>query len=1676
MYFVDNILYLTYQIEIMTAQKFYSIIKPTFYALNRPVIILLLLLLNVTAQAQIMQLEVLGGAVVSEGSTITINAGASLDFRITNIETGNCKNLKIQDVDITNTTDFDINPNNPKKNIKPGGCPGNKKFLNFEIVNINPACTTASTLVTVEIKNQADFTFTLEVISSPEIYVLGGNPSADIYYNSTVTSDANGTYFGEVDEGQVVTRTYIVLNVGTCYLDISALSSSNPDFAVTSTFSIPYINLSPYDYITVDVSFTAPVAGIGTQTSTISIDNTDNTVFNFDVSAEMFNENIPGPGGITADFRLWLKTTRGITKTGTKVSLWEDLGTNSKDAEQPTPANQPTYLDDVTSNINFNPVLQFENDGAGTEQFMYNVTNGFYSHDIFIVMISDATMTSASPRNTIFAGVSSGNANDITGVGFGDYSSEFLNEVLSYNQDVEAGGSFNGVAEIGTTYSNAGIINVRNDADPVNTQELLYNSQLLTTSSVDDIAYDNVGYVGPSPDFTVFGTEFWIGKNFDQQGSLNGRVAEIFTFAERVTDTGRQKIESYLAIKYGITLGSSNEAQKNYINSFDNLIWDISANSGYNYDVAGIGRDSISDLNQKQSKTINSVNGVTIGLGGIYATNSANSNEFEDDGDFLVWGNNNGALSGTNTNTITIATGITTSVTRIDRKWKIVESTVAVDADIETVFVGIPETAFSGFSKTADEEYALIVADNSAFANGDIIDVIPLTINVDSATGNPILDQNGNQVYKTWYNFHETKYFTFGKVPRFVEKHSIKIGSGDYLVGEIPMNLNANAFSVSAWVKSIPSANTRTIMAKGSKLQLRLNASNQVEVTLDDLATAKFTSIITIIDSKWHQITFVYKSGTIFIYIDGVLDHSEQDIVPPSPNYNHFSVGAIYDSKSSITNPFLGEIDEVYIWNQALTENQVRYLMNQEVERFDDSGTDYVSGKVLPRNASSNEVASIPWSDLEVYYNFNCFHGSTVEGLSDSRQFLRLKHLNKDKALVDDQTAPLPYVTVADGAWDNPGIWSNSADQMTPNSLSLDGVTQIDWNTVELNHNISSGERDISLLGLKNNSGIITIADPNETLDETNSGQALVVTNYLEIDGVIDLVGESQLIQTEGSVLDEDSGGFIERDQQGTANSFNYNYWSSSVGPISGNSLTRGSGVSSTNANQTISGVLLDGTTSSAYQNITFNPSHAAADSGPSNPIVKSAYWLYKFYGANDNYYSWASIDETSSLLPGEGFTMKGSSGATDILNDFQNYVFKGKPNNGDILLSLDKNVTAQNPSGNVDRLVGNPYPSAIDATEFILDNLSIADGGNNINGTIFNGALYFWDHFGEENSHNLGNYVGGYATRNLIAGAAAISDDARINNTSNAGGPAIGTKVPGPYIPVNQGFFVTTALNGFDNNNETPITTVDGGDIVFENGQRVFVREATSSSVFMRSSSSSSNMDSEPNNKPLLRLRFDSPIGLHRQIVLGTDDSASLGFDLGYDALMADVNQEDMYWVLEQERFVIQGVNELNFGQEFPLGLIIKESGLARIQVDDIENIDPNTEIYINDNASGEQFEIRNEPFEINLEAGTYNDRFTLVFSSQTSEEETLSTEELTLDEEDIIVYYNSPMSELTIRVASNVSIMDVTLNNALGQRIQTLDFSSDNNTVQLYVNTGVYILRIKTSIGSLNKKIIIK
>ena len=72
-------------------------------------------------------------------------------------------------------------------------------------------------------------------------------------------------------------------------------------------------------------------------------------------------------------------------------------------------------------------------------------------------------------------------------------------------------------------------------------------------------------------------------------------------FDRKLSDVERQRVSSYLAIKYGITLDQ--ETPTDYLASDGSVIWNATANAGYATNINGIGFDDDSDLMQKQSKT-----------------------------------------------------------------------------------------------------------------------------------------------------------------------------------------------------------------------------------------------------------------------------------------------------------------------------------------------------------------------------------------------------------------------------------------------------------------------------------------------------------------------------------------------------------------------------------------------------------------------------------------------------------------------------------------------------------------------------------------------------------------------------------------------------------------------------------------------------------------------------------------------------------------------------------------------------------------------------------------------------------------------------------------------------------------------------------------------------------------
>lgn len=1032
---------------------------------------------------------------------------------------------------------------------------------------------------------------------------------------------------------------------------------------------------------------------------------------------------------------------------------------------------------------------------------------------------------------------------------------------------------------------------------------------------------------------------------------------------------------------------------QNLYDSNGTIIWDAALNSDFNNNIDFIGRDNNAGINKKQNTDVTPQPMLKIGLGTIAANNASNHNTFTTDRMFLVWGDNNGDMND-NASQLTIpfagGSGIATIVNTPNKIWKIVET----GGDVGNTRISIPTASLSSLPPlSGNDAYVLIIADDESF-----------TTNTETVF---LTSSGANQIAN--YDFDGVKFFTFGVANESTGENQLTLdGTDDYIKFGNVNNLTSS-FTMMFWIKPNGQNDTnsdRTIVSKFNGVngyRVYLSTDNKINVVWSEGTT--LTSDTPIPNGKWHNITITFTSNRLNLYIDCVLDKSVASVLPIANN-NLFIIGAEYRNKSDIRNYFKGEIDEFRLWNRVIGISQLKFILNQEISQ---NGLD-TKGALMPNTLSRNDVSTIKWSALTAYYTMNSFIGTHIndDSLNDNRGYL----VSESNVIVEPQKAPLPYQSISSGLWTNETTWTNDSSIYVPNSLSIvDNVTPISWNIVKTKHNITSSS-DNRVLGL--------IVDEN-TYSVSNDTR-IEITHYLKLNGKIDLVGKSQLIQVLNSDLDPTSSGSLERDQQGQSNKFNYNYWSSPVSSINNSTINHG---------YTLNHILKDGTTSTPQ-----NPIWTSGVNGaPTSPITLSKYWIFKFQDFPNGTANWSYVGNTGTVLPGQGFTLKGSGAATAN----QNYTFVGKPNNG--------NITASVMSNNLN-LTGNPYPSAIDANKFIDDNAS-----------SITGTLYFWEHYNTNTSHASPDYQGGYATYTKTGGTAPVAP-------SGISGLGSSAKKPKRYIPIGQGFFVKGSATG--------------GTINYNNNQRTFIKEnaAASYNVFRTSNQNTteeSNTDEEETFMKI-RLGYDSANQYHRETLLGfMNQNASSDYDNGYDGISIETLTNDMYFISGDYKLNIMAEGYFNPNGIYAIGVKNATPGNIRFSIDELENTDESLPIYLYDNETNSYHNIRQEAFKVYLPAGTFENRFSLRFSTGTA----LSTQNHTWNGLQIIHAMNS--KTLTIlNETLQCNIKTVELYNLLGQKTNSwsLENTAQNeiNIAVNNINTGAYLVKVITDKGNTTKKIIIK
>jgi|TARA_R110000737_G_scaffold352335_1_gene397904 gliding motility-associated-like protein len=164
----------------------------------------------------------------------------------------------------------------------------------------------------------------------------------------------------------------------------------------------------------------------------------------------------------------------------------------------------------------------------------------------------------------------------------------------------------------------------------------------------------------------------------------NGYIHEYIFYDRDLTFIEMRKVNTYLAIKYGVTLENLTfSAQGDYLATDGTTIWDASVYPIYHNNVIGIGRDDTQGLLQKQSHAFD--DNYRVYVSNLALTNAANTGAINSDISYVTMGQTNAAGCGTTISNAETPAGIQS---RLVKEWKVTNTNFAqpfnIDLKIDT--------------------------------------------------------------------------------------------------------------------------------------------------------------------------------------------------------------------------------------------------------------------------------------------------------------------------------------------------------------------------------------------------------------------------------------------------------------------------------------------------------------------------------------------------------------------------------------------------------------------------------------------------------------------------------------------------------------------------------------------------------------------------------------------------------------------------------------------------------------------------------------------------------------------------------------------------------------------------------------------------------------------------------
>jgi hypothetical protein len=399
------------------------------------------------------------------------------------------------------------------------------------------------------------------------------------------------------------------------------------------------------------------------------------------------------PGGVSNNVTAWFDASNGTSTTtdGAAMGTWSN---NIVNPGVPTitsaGAARPKYQ---ANEINFNPVIEFD----GTNDYLDQTST--LGSDLFGVGGNTIFMMHRFRSGIVYFKWEQGPTTSPR-IGFENSGGNVRFDFPNDNGASQAVGTtnFTGVGEIITAHhsSNLSTLRVNGAVDITKTTSGTFNNST------------NEQFVIASNDFG------------NPLGFCDMDYAEIIIYNAGISVSDMKKVESYMSIKYGVTMGG-NGSGLGYVSAYGASIWD--ANTGYHNDITGIAKDLVVQvLDQPKSQSINtgSTMPFTIAHSAIGTPTSIST-----DNSYVVIGHDDGDF--TNNTVVSYTHAATAIQVQLNRVFRVQTTNLPTGKSVNEMEVEIDMSSVPGLAggfglggANAAADLRLLLDDNTTFGQGAV--------------------------------------------------------------------------------------------------------------------------------------------------------------------------------------------------------------------------------------------------------------------------------------------------------------------------------------------------------------------------------------------------------------------------------------------------------------------------------------------------------------------------------------------------------------------------------------------------------------------------------------------------------------------------------------------------------------------------------------------------------------------------------------------------------------------------------------------------------------------------------------------------------------------------------------------------------------------------------------------